>query len=310
MLCVYNRIRIIYTITQEAAMIETYLLEQFVAFAKYGTLLAAAEELHITQPTLSRSMRKLEEAFGVPIFYRENSKLTLNETGKVALEYAMKVLSSNQDMIDHILSFDRSLRTVSIGSCSPFPISELMPSLQDCIPDKTLLTELVSSDEKLINDLKNHQYDLVILHTLPEDKSLFCQRYMEERIYLSISPDHPFAKKKSISFKEMLGLRILISQNIGFWMDITKKHLNESDLLVQGNTDALIDLIEASSLPSFNSDRILEQGIETYERKNIPISDDDAHATYWVACRSTDQSKYRSIFNAVRSYALRHDVNV
>ncbi|MBQ9060837.1 MAG: LysR family transcriptional regulator, partial [Firmicutes bacterium] len=68
-------------------MIETYLLEQFAAFARWGTLLKASEELHITQPTLSRSMKKLEEEIGVPLFHRTNSKLVLNETGQVAAEY-------------------------------------------------------------------------------------------------------------------------------------------------------------------------------------------------------------------------------
>ena len=71
-------------------MIETYLLEQFAAFARCGTLLAASEELHITQPTLSRSMKKPEKEFGVPIFHRENSKLSLNETGKVAADRTCK----------------------------------------------------------------------------------------------------------------------------------------------------------------------------------------------------------------------------
>ena len=88
-------------------MIETYLLEQFVAFARFGTLLKAAEELHITQPTLSRSMKKLEDELGISLFHRENSKLSLNETGKVAAEYAEKALSANQDFIDHVVSFDR-----------------------------------------------------------------------------------------------------------------------------------------------------------------------------------------------------------
>ena len=42
-------------------MIEIYLLEQLAAVAKYGTLLKASEELHLSQPALSRSMKKLEE---------------------------------------------------------------------------------------------------------------------------------------------------------------------------------------------------------------------------------------------------------
>lgn len=288
-------------------MIETYLLEQFATFARCGTLLKASEDLHITQPTLSRSMRKLEEELGVSLFHRENSKLSLNGTGKIAAEYARKALAANQDMIDHVLAYDRSLRTVSIGSCSPFPINELMPTFQDHLSGKTILTELADSDERLLAGLKNHQYDMVVLHTLPSDKSFFCQRYMEEQIYISIAKDHPIAALPAVTFEQLRGIRIMVSGNIGFWMDICKRHLEESDLLVQGNVDALTDLVEASTLPFFNSDRMIQLGYDAPGRISVPISDEDAHATYWVGCRAQDQKKYRSIFNAVRGYAIRHD---
>lgn len=287
-------------------MIETYLLEQFAAFARCGTLLKASEELHITQPTLSRSMKKLEEELGVSLFHRENSKLSLNQTGRIAAEYAQKALSANQDFIDRVLSFDRQLRTISIGSSSPFPINELMPAFQNYLSDKTILTELVSSDEALVKGLKNRQYDMVILHTLPDDKSLFCQRYMEEQIYISISNDHPLARQSSVSFSDLSGIRILVSAHIGFWMDICKKHLNTSDLLVQNNADALDELADNSTIPLFNSDRMIELGYNAPGRISIPICDEDAHATYWVVCRAQDQNKFRSIFNVVRGYAIRH----
>lgn len=288
-------------------MIEIYLLEQFCAFAKCGTLLKASEELHVTQPTLSRSMKKLEQELGVTLFHRKNSKLSLNETGKLAAEYAKKVLTANQDLIDHVHAYERSLRTVSTGSCSPFPINELMPTFQDYLPGKTILTELSDSDEKLLSGLKGHQYDLIILHSLPEDRSLFCQRYMDEQIYISIADDHPIADKETVTFEDLRGIRILMSVNVGFWMEICRRHLSEADLLVQSSMDALNELVEASSLPLFNSDRMIELGYEAPGRKSIPISDEDAHATYWVVCRSEDRSKYRSIFNVVRSYAIRND---
>lgn len=287
-------------------MIENYLLEQFAAFARCGTLLKASEELHITQPTLSRSMKKLEEELGVSLFHRENSKLSLNQTGRIAAEYAQKALSANQDFIDRVLSFDRQLRTISIGSSSPFPINELMPTFQNYLSDKTILTELVSSDEALVKGLKNRQYDMVILHTLPDDKSLFCQRYMEEQIYISISNDHPLARQSSVSFSDLSGIRILVSAHIGFWMDICKKHLNTSDLLVQNNADALDELADNSTIPLFNSDRMIELGYNAPGRISIPLCDEDAHATYWVVCRTQDQNKFRSIFNVVRGYAIRH----
>ncbi|MBQ6505309.1 MAG: LysR family transcriptional regulator, partial [Flexilinea sp.] len=68
----YNRINNNHTFTG-FSMIEIYLLEQLAAFSKYGTLVGAADALHITQPALSRSMKKLENKFGVSLFHRENS---------------------------------------------------------------------------------------------------------------------------------------------------------------------------------------------------------------------------------------------
>lgn len=44
-----------------------------------------------------------------------------------------------------------------------------MPTFQNYLSDKTILTELASSDEALVKGLKNRQYDMVILHTLPDD---------------------------------------------------------------------------------------------------------------------------------------------
>ena len=286
-------------------MIEIYLLEQFDAFARCGTLLAASEELHITQPTLSRSMKKLEDEFGVSLFHRENSKLSLNETGKLAAEYARRALEANQEMIDRVVMFDRSLRTVSLGSCAPFPVNELMPTLQEQLPGKTLSSELQSSDEQLLKGLRNHLYQLVVLHENPEDKSLYCQRYLEEKLYITVPEDHPLAMRQSVTFDELKGFRILMTSAIGFWMGVTLKHLSESDLLIQTSTDALSELIDASNLPFFNSDQIMRASVEIPGRISLPITDDDAQATFWVACLASERLKYRSLFSAIRGTMLR-----
>lgn len=49
-------------------------LEQLAAFADWGTLSKAAEQLHISQPTITRTMQHLEEEFGVPLFSRSKTK--------------------------------------------------------------------------------------------------------------------------------------------------------------------------------------------------------------------------------------------
>ena len=67
-------------------------------------------------------------------------------------------------------------------------------------------------------------------------------------------------------------------------MDICKKHLSVSDLLVQSGMEALGELVEASSLPVFSSDRIIDLGYEIPGRIAIPISDEDGMPhTGWYA---------------------------
>ena len=74
-------------------MFELYLLRQLAAFKEYGTLSEAAERLYLSQPALSRNMRKLEEEIGVPLFVRSRNKLELNENGILTAELAGKALS-------------------------------------------------------------------------------------------------------------------------------------------------------------------------------------------------------------------------
>lgn len=285
-------------------MIENYLLEQFVAVAECGTLLGASEKLHISQPSLSRSMHKIEDEFGVSLFHRANSKIELNETGKVAAEYARRALDANEDMVSRVISFDRSLRTISVGACTPFPVNQIMPVLQERLPGKTITTEIVD-DERLITGLKNHAYQIAILHQDPDDSDLFCQRFIQENLYISLPTEHPLAARQSVSFEDLRGIRILMDGTVGFWKGIVLSKLSESDLLIQNSFDALDELVEASSLPVFNSDQFLLQGYEPEGRKSIPISNPEAHVTYWLTSLSSEQKKYHSVFNAARGNLLK-----
>ena len=284
-------------------MIETYLLEQFVAVAKCGTLLKASEELHISQPSLSRSMRKLEEILEVSLFERNNSKITLNETGRIAAEYAERALDANQELIERVVAFDRSLRTINIGSCAPFPLIELMPALQERLPGKTITAE-ITTDDKLITGLKNRTYSLVILHDDPDDRSLFCQHYIKEQLYLSIGKNHRLAKRKGVSFKDLTDLKILINENIGFWMDVTLQKLPPQNLIIQRDFDSFSELVNASNLPFFNSDQYIARGYVDPDRISVPITDKEASATYCLCCLLSEQSNYRSLFNAARGKML------
>lgn len=102
-------------------------------------------------------MQKLEAALGVLLFHRSSSRISLNATGKVAAQYAAKVLAAEEEMIQQTISFDRSLRTVSIGSCTVLPINLLMPVFQEQfkgIPLPRKLFRMISSSPSLSRQAK------------------------------------------------------------------------------------------------------------------------------------------------------------
>ena len=140
----------------------------------------------------------------------------------------------------------------------------------------------------------------------PEEKDVFCQRFLEEQLYVTLPKSHPLTERKSVLFSDLAGSRFLVNGNVGFWMEICRKHFEPSHLLVQSSVEAMGELVEASSLPFFNSDRMLERGYDHPERVSLPIEDADAHATYYIACLSNEKGRFGTVFSAVREAVLRN----
>lgn len=286
-------------------MIELYLLEQLDAFARIGTLSGAAKELHISQPALTRSMKKLEEETGIALFNREGRKISFNDGGKIAARYAARILDEERELTRELSRWDRSQRTVSIGSCAPLPISRLMPSLQSQFPDKSIITEICGQDDILLDRLKAGDMQIVILHERPDVSGVFSQRYIHENICIFVPKDHPLAGKKSVTLNELSKYSILVERHIGFWLPLCQKVLPASCLLIQDSIDALDELAESSSTAMFNSDAMIQDGYESGGRIAIPISDASMHTAYYVACLESKRDAFRVLFNGVRLEALR-----
>ena len=103
-------------------MVELEQLKQLIAFAKYGTLSKAAEELYISQPALSRSIQKLEKTLGVELFDRKKNKMELNKNGKTVIQYVEKILNLVDEMEEKISKDNQVQNNFSIGSCAPAPL--------------------------------------------------------------------------------------------------------------------------------------------------------------------------------------------
>ena len=285
-------------------MIEIYLLEALKAFSDTGTLSAASERLHLAEPSVSRAMKKLEGILGVSLFDRGKNKIELNETGKLASEYAARILNDEESMIRHIRSYDKSLHTISIGSCAPGPIMELLPVMTGIFSDKAVASD-TNTEKNLIEGLGSGNYDLILLTRPLMEEVFYCALYGTEQLYLSVNPVHPAASEKTITFSKMDGQNFIMYAKVGFWEDVVKEKMPNSKFYKQEDLDAVGDLAAASDLPSFSTD--ITQRVMASRRNgriNIPFSDPEAFAQYYLICKTEDKKKYSRLYHHVPGLCL------
>lgn len=273
-------------------------LEQLAAFAEYGKLSKAAEKLNISQPTITRTMQRLEEEFGVPLFERSKNHIALNETGEQAVSYAVQLLKDAKEAVDAVRAFDRSRHTITVSSCAPAPLWRLLPALSDAFPDMTLSSS-IKNNASVLEDVKSGHCLLAVLPGIPEEgkipETYCCRPFMKENLAVCVPPDHVLAGYKEVSFEVLNGYNFLLGTRLGFWDDMCREKMPASRFLVQTDQFTMEELIRESSLPCFVTD-VAEYDEEIYgDRIVIPVSDQAAKITFHIVYNGTDK-KYAPAF--------------
>lgn len=278
-------------------MFELYQLEQLLAVAECGTLSRAAEHLHISQPALSRSMQRLEAELQVTLFDRQKNKIELNENGRMAVDYARKIMEQSRDMISRIQAFDRSRRTILLGVCAPAPLWEIPPVLSALYPDWTISSEM-RENGVLLQGLRDGIYQLIILPYSVEEPGISCVKYGEEHLYFSLPPAHPLSGSKALYMRDLNGETMLLRNQLGFWRDVTDRKMPDTRFLEQEDI-AFEELVKSSALPSFTTDVALRRTGDTANRVNVPILDEEANVSYYCLWRTAEQNNWSDFFRAV-----------
>lgn len=126
----------------------------FLAAAAAGSLTQAAEELGISQPTLSEQIRKLEQSVGVALFTRAKQGLTLTEAGQRFMPHARKVSRDYTAAMDSVSGIrDRQEGTVAFGmfNSGQYVLSGLIPAFRSLYPN--IHVRVIGSNSAQVADL-------------------------------------------------------------------------------------------------------------------------------------------------------------
>ena len=244
-------------------------------------------------------MQRLEAELQVTLFNRQKNKIELNENGRMAVDYARKIMEQSQDMISRVQACDRSRRTILIGSCAPMPLWEIPPLLSDLYPDMTISSE-IRENEVLLQGLRDGLYQLVILPHPVDEPGITCVKYGEEHLYFSLPPAHPLSGSKGLYMRDLNGETMLLRNRLGFWRDVTDKKMPDTRFLEQEDI-AFAELVRSSALPSFSTDAALRREGNPANRINIPILDEEANVTYYCLYKPHGRNDLSAFLKALPS---------
>ena len=280
-------------------MIEFNQLEHLIAIEKAGTLSKAAENLHISQPGLTRSIQRLEEDLGMPLFEHKKNKLILNENGLLALQYAKKIISDRQEMLTEMEKFANKNKKIKISSLAPAPLWGCTYLLNYQHLYQQVEKVLFANEDELIQELKSNNTEFIIL-THPLDGYLSYPLF-EEQLYLSVPPAHPLALYDSITFQDIDGQSILLLNQIGFWNEICRNNIPHSHLLYQDDPTILHELTNQSSLPNFKSNITIQNDDQKKIRKYLPITSKEAFVKYYLITTKKYASLAKTISQEIKT---------
>lgn len=179
-------------------------LRYFLQVAERGNFTRAAEDLLISQPALSRSIQKLEEELGRPVFERKTRSVSLTDAGTLLQARSQQVLSILEDTKAEITDDGESgrIRIGAIPTIAPFFLPDVLRQFSEEFPKANVIVQENTTDN-LLKSCTQGEVDLAILALPIPAKYLEVEELFEEELFLVLPPEHPLVDKESIKLADV-----------------------------------------------------------------------------------------------------------
>lgn len=190
-------------------------LQYFQTVARLEHMTKAAEQLKISQPSLSKTIARLEEDLGVPLFERKNRQLQLNVYGKIFLERVDRIFLELKEGKREITDMaERRHNQITLAVTIPRVLPDLLSSFLRINPD-VRFQQVLESTSSMKQKLIKAEIDFCISSVPIIDSDTVWEPLVEEEIYLIVPPNHSLSEKESIYLHEVKD-ESFISMNTGY----------------------------------------------------------------------------------------------
>ncbi|MBP2100395.1 LysR family transcriptional regulator [Enterococcus rivorum] len=237
---------------------ELRVLNYFLTVVREKTISQAAEVLHLSQPTLSKQLKELEEELGVTLFIRGNRFITLTEDGIYLANRGKEILSLVESTTTNLLQSNTVSGQISIGAGETRAfefISKTLHELRNNYPEITLQLYSGNADDVLAKvDHGVLDFGLVI-DPVEKQKYEYLRLPIVDRWGVLVNNSHPLAEKKVVQPEDireiplMISNQSLVDNQLSEWLGGNLDHFNiigtynllyNASLLVSENITSLL----------------------------------------------------------------------
>ncbi|ELS03012.1 transcriptional regulator [Xenococcus sp. PCC 7305] len=210
-------------------------LKVFETVARHGSFTRAAEELSITQPTVSSQVKQLTKAVGLPLFEQIGKSLYLTDAGT-------ELLSTCQDVFERLTNFQMTVADLkgmkqgqlklAVITTAKYFIPRLLGSFCQKYPgiDVTLK---VTNHKTIQQRILNNEDDLYIVSNPPQEIDLYSQSFLDNPLVVVANKKHHLAGKSMVAISELDGEPFIMREQGSGTREAVLKLFNQHDISVR-----------------------------------------------------------------------------
>ena len=181
-------------------------LKAFLAVVRRGSVTAAAEELVVTQPSVSAAVSALERELGVTLTERAGRTLRPTAAGAAYTSYASDVVGLLDEGVraarEAAGDAARTLRVSAVTTAGEYLAPQLIQAFSEARPELEISLD-VGNREKVFQRVLDHEVDVAITGRIPPDDRLLGEPFADNEFVLITAPDDPLAKRPWVAVEEL-----------------------------------------------------------------------------------------------------------
>lgn len=248
-------------------------LKYFLIIEKYNSFSLAAEELCISQSSLSKHIKKLENELNCKLFDRSNRSLKLTDSGISLKKYAINIVSNYDELILDINKYSKTPPKLSIGYIpviNQYNIANYIGKFKNI--HNNLELKLIEGEHlEILNLLLNNKIDFAIIrNTSLNLDDLSVSELAKDELVIITSKNHPIANKKYISLKNLYKENFIsLGENSGVYnlfLEECKKYNFEPNIVCfNSRIENILGLVSAE----IGIAPLMKRSVECFNKKDI-----------------------------------------